>query len=556
LKSNNLQTTFDKYKYLILFSAIALVYLFNMFIDIMEIDAAQYASISMEMSMSKSFLQVYEHGHDYLDKPPLLFWLSSLSFILLGISNFAYKLPSVLIGILGIYSTYRFAKLWYSEEKARLSALIIASCQALFLITNDVRTDTNLLGLVMFSIWQMSEYLRNVKWKNLILASVGIGGAMLAKGPVALIIPAAAFGTDLMLKRDWKNIFKPQWILLLLLVAIILIPMSYGLYTQFDLHPEKEVYGLKGPSGLRFYYWTQSFGRITGENYWKNEATHFYFLHTILWDFQPWILMFIPALILKIRKMIVQKFRSPNDQEFITLGGFVLVFIALSMSAYKLPHYIFVLFPLASIITADFIYELKDKLKSRIAKIQFGLMHIFWLLMTVDLILFFPPKTPVLPIVLILSFALFWFSFRKYKGKTERIFIPTAVTIISLNLLMATNFYPNLLKYQSTSQVGQMVNENKIPQDKFYYSNVLNHSLNFYSRRICPSFNINNINNYVKGTWIYIGKEELDELTTMKIKFKLIKTVPSFKVTALELPFLYAPTRNKTLKEEYLLELQ
>ncbi|NJO89861.1 MAG: phospholipid carrier-dependent glycosyltransferase [Chloroflexia bacterium] len=163
-------------------------------------------------------------------------------------------------------------------------------------------------------MWQLSEYLNSKKWKHLILASVGIGAAMMAKGPIALIVPAAAFGTEFLLKRQWRNIFKPQWIVLLVIVAITLIPMSYGLYTQFDLHPEKTVYSSMRPSGLRFFFWTQSFGRITGENYWSNDAGYFYFFHTILWDFQPWILLFIPALILKLRKIIVQRFRASEKK--------------------------------------------------------------------------------------------------------------------------------------------------------------------------------------------------------------------------------------------------
>ena len=46
--------------------------------------------------------------------------------------------------------------------------------------------------------------------------------------------------------------------------------MSIGLYEQFDLHPEKEVLYMKGPSGFRFFYWTQSFGNNRGESYWDN----------------------------------------------------------------------------------------------------------------------------------------------------------------------------------------------------------------------------------------------------------------------------------------------
>ncbi len=556
MKIKNLKETVKEYRYEILFGAILIVYFFNLFIDVMEVDAAQYAEISMEMSFTKNFLHIFQQGQDYLDKPPLLFWLSSVSMIILGISSFAYKLPSVLIALLGIYSTFRFARIYYSKEKSMLAALILASSQALFLITNDIRTDTALLGLVMFSVWQLSEYLIQPKWKHLVLASIAIGGAMMAKGPIALIIPAAAFGTDLFLKRQWKNIFKPQWIILLIIVAITLIPMSWGLYTQYDLHPEKTVYGLHGPSGLRFFYWTQSFGRITGENYWQNDAGYFFFFHSILWDFQPWVLLFIPALILRIRKIILQKFRSGNQEEYISLGGFVLVFFALSLSKYKLPHYIFVLFPFASIMAADFIYELKGRLQSRISKVQFGIMQLFWLLILVDFIFFFPPKNPVLPTVLALMFACNIYLFRNLKGTVERIFLPTLVTAIGFNLLMGLNFYPNLLSYQSTSQAGRMMHADNIPAGKIYCYKQSDCSFDFYAKRLTPTVDSVTIKKLKPGTWVYLNGLDLPEIRRNNIPYQEVKVFPSFKVTALELPFLYAKTRSQSLKSDYLIEIQ
>ncbi|MEI6274952.1 MAG: glycosyltransferase family 39 protein [Prolixibacteraceae bacterium] len=556
MKIKNLTGKLQEHRYTILFGAILLVYFFNLFIDVMEVDAAQYAEISMEMSFTRNFLHVFQQGQDYLDKPPLLFWLSSVSFIIFGISNFAYKLPSVLIALLGIYSTWRFARIYYSREKATLAALIVASSQALFLITNDVRTDTTLLGLVMFSVWQLSEYLIQPRWKNLILASIAIGCAMMAKGPIALIIPAAAFGSDLILKRQWKNIFRPEWLVLLIIIAITLIPMSWGLYTQYDLHPEKTVYGLNGPSGLRFFYWTQSFGRITGENYWQNDAGYFFFFHSILWDFQPWVLLFIPALILKIRKIILRKFKSGNDEEYITLGGFVLIFFALSLSKYKLPHYIFVLFPFASILAADFIYELKGKLQSRISKIQFGIMQLFWLLILIDFIFFFPPKNPVLPTVLALLFATNLYLFRTLKGSVERIFLPTLVTAIGFNMLMGLNFYPNLLSYQSTSQAGRMMEANKIPEEKVYCYKQSDCSFDFYAKRLTPTVDSVTIRNLKTGTWVYLNGLDLEEIKRSQISYREVQVFPSFKVTALELPFLYAKTRSQCLKNDYLIEIQ
>ena len=70
------------------------VYIAGWFIDLMQEDAAQYGSIAQEMMQNGSYLQVKHRGADYLDKPPLLFWLVSFSFKLFGVHNFAYRIPS------------------------------------------------------------------------------------------------------------------------------------------------------------------------------------------------------------------------------------------------------------------------------------------------------------------------------------------------------------------------------------------------------------------------------------------------------------------------------
>ena len=83
-----------------LLGLVAIVYLMGSSVNIMDIDAAQYASMSREMLESGSYLQVFEHGKDYLDKPPLIFWLSSLSMKIFGVGNFGYKFPSFLFALL------------------------------------------------------------------------------------------------------------------------------------------------------------------------------------------------------------------------------------------------------------------------------------------------------------------------------------------------------------------------------------------------------------------------------------------------------------------------
>ena len=105
-----------------------LIYVRGLFNIIYGIDASIYASLSAEMSESNNWLQLYHKGNDYLDKPPLHFWLSAASFKLFGISSFTYKLPSFLFTILGTYSTYKLGKLLYSSQIGKLSALFFYTC--------------------------------------------------------------------------------------------------------------------------------------------------------------------------------------------------------------------------------------------------------------------------------------------------------------------------------------------------------------------------------------------------------------------------------------------
>ena len=145
---------------------------------------------------------------------------------------------------------------------------------------------------------------------------------------------------------------------MLLIIGILLIPMSIGLYQQYDLHPEKIMYGQKGISGLRFFYWTQSFGRITGESTW-HENDHFLFLfENLLWGFLPWTVFFILGMVSGVREWFRKKFFIGPGEEAISLGGFLVTYCALGSSKAQLPHYIYVVLPLAAVFTGKFLNSL------------------------------------------------------------------------------------------------------------------------------------------------------------------------------------------------------
>ena len=522
----------------------------------MDIDAAQYASIAREMWETGNYLEVHQRGLDYLDKPPLLFWVSSLSIGLFGVSNFAYKFPVILIIILGIYSTYRFTLLYYDRKKAIYAALILATTQGMYLVTNDVRTDGILTAFVIFSVWQLSRFLKELKIRYLFFGAVGVAAAMLSKGPIGMVLVAFAIGGDLLLKRDWKAIFKWEWIFMLIIIALFLAPMTYGLYTQYDMHPEKEVYGLSGPSGVKFFYWTQSFGRITGDIYWKNDTSFFFFFHTILWDFQPWIFFLVPALFMRFKTLILSKFRIPEKDEFMSFSAFFLGFLALSSSGFKLPHYIFPLFPFAAIISADYIGSFTEtKGYRRFARFQFAFSHLFFLVAFISFILFFDPSSILLPLIMILLYGLFAYVFIKSVSISDKVILPTVTAIFAFGLMMGSYFYPNLLAYQAESIVGKEITKRQVPRDMFFAYRAHANCLDYYSDRIVKFIDSNEAAAMKKGTLVFTDREGMEKLTASEeFGYNIDSVYKDYNVTGLSFDFLLKNTRESVLEEKYLLK--
>ncbi len=516
----------------------------------MEVDAAQYASIARDMAETGSYLEVYCVGKDYLDKPPLLFWMSSLAIGLMGNTNIAYKLLPVLLMFLAMWCTYRFARLWYNRKTGVFAALIFGTSQAFNLMTNDIRTDGILTAFVILSVWWLSEYLKKSKIKYLLLGGVAIGAAMLSKGPIGLVIPAVAIGVHLLMTGEWKKIFDPAWLLLIPIIALVLAPMCFGLYHQFDLHPEKEVYGMQGPSGIKFFFWTQSFGRITGENYWANNTPWYFFIQTILWDLQPWILLFVPAIFIRIKKIFSTAPIRKTVREWISISGFVLILAALSFSRYKLPHYIFPLFPFICIIIADFIVRKASVLPQWLEYAQLVIIHL--LLVGTLLVMFwaFPIQSIWLPLIWLIFYVAIWWWRKKSLDAVDRWILPSLMGMLLFQLVLSAHFYPSLVQYQSGSQAGKYI-EKHHPEKVFWYEKH-SYNLHYYSDQLIPEVLEGEQHHVASGTWIYVPKSALADMPPHNI----IKAFDDFSVTRLSMKFINPKTRAEKLDTKYLIEIK
>lgn len=568
LKSNNY----------LFFGLILLVYILGAFLDVMDVDSAQYASMAKEMVENGHFLYLYDRGADYLDKPPLLFWLSATFFQLFGYSNFVFRLPAILFSILGFYATYRLGKLYYNEETGRISALILASSQAFFKMHHDLRTDTMLAAAVILSIWSIAEFNEKKRFSNLLIGFVGIGLAMLAKGPIGLMVPVLAFSFDFMLKRKWSYFFRWQWLLGLCITSLVILPFVLGLYWQFDLaDPPKVINNNEEDSGLYFYFWKQSFGRLTGENTWSNDSGDpFFFVHTFLWSFLPWAFLFIPAFLQSVWEVLVRSFRfKDKKEEALTIMGFLLPFIALSFSKYKLDHYIYVIFPLAAIIAGKFYHDLihNERYKRKFnyySFLQYFTNITLWVVAFILIIWAFPLSNIFLWIIVgIFFFMSLGFTFRRSRHKYHKIFYPSILTIVGINFILNCHIYPTLFEYQPSSKVAQYITQKKIPSHKVVFltpkenwetTGLHLHSYDFYVKtQVTEVREVKDVQKFAKRfqnkCWVYTNLEGLKKLQKVQAKIKILKKYQQFHISTLNIEFINPKTRNKETNDVFFLKV-
>lgn len=529
------------------FAAIAIAWLAGMFVDILEVDSAQYASMSQWIVQSGDFLHLTDLDQPYLDKPPLIFWCTALFYKIFGVSNFTFRLPSVLFGILAIYSTYRLSLLFYSRQTAIAAAMVLATAQCFFTMNVDVKTDMYLLGAVMFAIWQLVEHLETRKWMNLFAGFFGLGLAMLAKGPVGVMIPALAIGFDRALRRQWRDIFNWRWLVGFPVFGLVILPFCIGLYQQF------------GGEGIKFFFWTQSFGRVTGESSWANNTGPFFLVGTFLWAFLPWTILFIPAIGRFLQEVIVTRFRLGTLQEGIALGGFLLTFLGLSMSKFKLPHYIYVVMPFAAIMVAVFIEKITLEATRRLtarrwSNFQFGFSLLLFIAGSGLVIWAFAGLAWWQAILGLAALAGIFISFQQCRTHFSRLIIPSVIAIAGANFLLNSQAYPTILGYQATGEIGKRLARGEYPDEKFYTFGAFGRAMDVYAHHIVPTIyseddGLEKLKKAGGELYIFTQEKYLEELRRIFMEVQPLDTLLYQHPGKLKFKFINPSTRDEVAKK-------
>ena len=164
-------------------------------IHLLDWDEVNFALSSREMIESENYLQVTVNGEPFWEKPPLFFWIQTISFKLFENTEFAARFVSALSGIMTTLLIFFIGKQIISPSFGLIWSLLYSgSCLSLFISKMGIMDPT----LNLFIIGGIFAYIRMITLQDrpyfyAVLSSICLAIAFLIKGPIAIIIPALVF---------------------------------------------------------------------------------------------------------------------------------------------------------------------------------------------------------------------------------------------------------------------------------------------------------------------------------------------------------------------------
>ena len=546
-------------RYWSLLVLIVLVYVAGMFVTLFEADSAQFAVMAMRMVQENDFVNLIKGGAQYLDKPHLHFWLAAFSFKIFGLFDWAYRIPAILVTLLGAYSCYGLGKLLYNTNTGKLAALIFLTAQTIVLSVIDVRTDAVLTAFTILSIWQFATYIEKRTLISIIIGGLAAGLAFSSKGQIALFVIGVAIICHLSYTRKWESLVSWKVLVGLAFFGIAIAPMLYAYYHQFDLHPEKVIRGTANRSGILFIFWEQSLER-TGGVMGETSKDYFFFFHTFLWIFIPWTIPALFAVGSRVRTLFKLKFSYNPKYEFLTLGTITIFFIVASLSQFKLPHYLNIVIPLFAVLTASYINDLirfdkKKPLRILLGSQYFILSIVFTAILFICFYVFKFERVIASVLLIVLLMVIIYFCLKR-EARFLRIITISVYSSLLLNSVLNLHFYPELLKYQAGSSMAEVVSEEQIPVDQIYRISDFNTwALDFYNQHPVRHKSLKAIQGK-KDIWIYVNDIDLRRVKDAGLDWDQQFTENDYQVSMLSKDFLNPSTRKRALKKMHLIHIR
>ena len=328
-------------------------------------DEGRSGVIAKEMVNSGNWVTLTHNGKPYHDKPALYFWLVALGLKILGLTEFAVRLPSALAASLTVGAVYLWGSMSGGWRRGLWGGIVLVTSLAFTALGRLGKMDMLFslffsAGLLYFLWWlhknNGSHILRKQNEGAAIQSRVWIWPfyvflalASLTKGPVGAFLPLLIVGLALGLRKRWDLLREIH--LLRGMVVILLVSGSWYLWA-----------GLRDPEFITTFLWNHNVLRFfTIQQGIDHSEPVYYFLPVLMGGFLPWSL-FLPVVL----HYLWEKRRDQGHEERLFLVvWFATVLIFFSLSRNKLGTYILPAFPPLALLTGDFFSQIAEKGESR-----------------------------------------------------------------------------------------------------------------------------------------------------------------------------------------------
>jgi 4-amino-4-deoxy-L-arabinose transferase-like glycosyltransferase len=158
---------------------------------IQDLNEGLYARIPQEMLASGHWIVPTLDGVPYLEKPPLMYWVTAVAFGMFGANEWSARAAPVLGMILAIAAISRFARRELGDDAAALAVAMFATTPLAIVLGRTLIFDALYTGLTAWSLALLSEFLASGERRALRRSYACLALAILTKGLAAGAIYAA-----------------------------------------------------------------------------------------------------------------------------------------------------------------------------------------------------------------------------------------------------------------------------------------------------------------------------------------------------------------------------
>ena len=315
------------------------------------------------------------------DKPILLYWLMLAAYEVGGVSEFTARFWSAALAVGTSLITYHLGRRLYGGSVGLWSGLAMATC-LMFAVSGRAATpDSTLIFCITLTLYlfvrfggvERATQFRPLRRGGYLAMYAAMGLAVLAKGPVGVVLPGGIMGLYLLCRRQQESpaVHSPAtWYgRLLATFAQTFAPRRF-LAATFALRP-LTLLAVVGLVTLPWYVavglrtdgaWLVGFlgkhnvARFTGSME-GHGGPVFYYLFAVLVGFFPWSCLLpigIYRLVLRLRAGATNETRAADTFLACWAGLYITFF---SLASTKLPSYILPCYPALAVITGKLVDE-------------------------------------------------------------------------------------------------------------------------------------------------------------------------------------------------------